>query len=497
MPVDTGSFPSESSRAASPGPRAVARGTLTGLANLTRMTANPSGTSRRAVLSGWGRAAPGASDVVDVAPATLAAAVKDLPRRGGIARGLGRSYGDPAQNSGGHVLRLTDATDRIAVDDARGTVTVGAGVSIDDLLAAIVPRGYFVPVTPGTRYVTIGGAIASDIHGKNHHRDGSFGNHVVALRLMLADTTVVDIGPDREADLFWATVGGMGLTGVIIDATVRLIPIETSRMSVETRRLGDIDEVMSRMAESDARFTYSVAWIDLLARGRHLGRGVLTNGEHATRAELDSRAAADPLEYRARQLVTVPPVIPAPGVINRLTVTAFNELWYRRAPRARSGELQSIPAYFHPLDLVGDWNRVYGRQGFLQYQFVVPSGAEDVLRTVIERISAASLPIFLTVLKRFGAGNPAPLSFPTAGWTLAIDVGAGLAGLSELLHGLDALVLDAGGRHYLAKDHQTTPAAIRRGYPRLDEWRAVRDRVDPAGVWASDLSRRLGLSGPG
>jgi decaprenylphospho-beta-D-ribofuranose 2-oxidase len=311
---------------------------------------------------------------------------------------------------------------------------------------------------------------------------------------MLADTTVVEIGPDRDADLFWATVGGMGLTGMILDATFRLIPIETSRMSVETRRIGTLDEIMARMSESDADFRYTVAWLDLLATGHHLGRGVLTNGEHAVQAELGPKESASPLAYGGKQLVDMPPLVPAPGVINRLSVTAFNELWYRKAPRFRQGELQSIPTYFHPLDLVRDWNRVYGRQGFLQYQFVVPYGAEQALRTVIERLAAARLPIFLTVLKRFGPANPGMLSFPTGGWTLAIDVPAACGGLSELLRGFDALVLDAGGRHYLAKDFQTTPEAIRRGYPRLAEWQEIRNRVDPAGVWASDMSRRLGLT---
>jgi decaprenylphospho-beta-D-ribofuranose 2-oxidase len=355
-----------------------------------------------------------------------------------------------------------------------------------------------VPVTPGTRFVTIGGAIASDIHGKNHHRDGSFGNHVVRLRLMLADSTVVDLFPEpapgNDHELFWATVGGMGLTGIIVDATFRLIPIETSRMSVETHRIGHLDEIMDRMAASDADFRYSVAWIDLLATGRHLGRGVLTNGEHATRDQLGGAATSDPLAYDGRQLVAVPPVVPAPGVINRVSVAAFNEVWYRRARKGRHVGIESIPAYFHPLDLVGGWNRVYGRSGFLQYQFVVPFGAESTLRTVIERISAARLPIFLTVLKRFGAGNEAPISFPMDGWTLAIDVATDRRGLAPLLRSLDELVLAAGGRHYLTKDFHMTAADVRRGYPRLAEWRAVRDRVDPAGVWASDLSRRLELT---
>ena len=449
--------------------------------------------SRRALLAGWGRATPSAARVVETDVEGLAEAVKALPERGGIARGLGRSYGDPAQNSGGHVLRLLSAPDAVSVDDDAGTATVAAGVSIDDLLTILVPRGYFVPVTPGTRYVTIGGAIASDIHGKNHMRDGSFGNHVTSVRMMLADTTIVEIGPDRDPDLFWATVGGMGLTGVILEATFRLIPIETSRFVVDTTRIDNLDELIEKLSVSEQTFRYSVAWIDLLAKGRHLGRGVLTSGEHARLGDLGAKEASSPLAYSGRQLVDVPPLVPSPGVINRVTVAAFNEMWFRRAPHARTGELQSIPNYFHPLDFVGDWNRVYGSRGFIQYQVVVPYGAETVLRTVIERISAASLPIFLTVLKRFGPGNQGMLSFPTGGWTLAIDVPARQRGLSQLLAGLDRLVLDAGGRHYLAKDFQITPQAVRRGYPRLDEWLEVRHRVDPTGVWASDLGRRLGL----
>ena len=462
------------------------------------MTSTATSRTEARLLAGWGAATPSAARVIDLDRAGLPAAIKDLPTRGGIARGLGRSYGDPAQNAGGDVLRLQPANEQIVIDDAAGTVSAGGGVHLDDLLAILVPRGWFVPVTPGTRFVTIGGAIASDIHGKNHHREGSFGQHVTRMLLMLADTTIVELRPDEapgnDHELFWATVGGMGLTGVIVEATFRLIPIETSRMAVETHRIGHLDEIMSRMVESDADFRYSVAWIDLLASGRHLGRGVLTNGEHATRDDLDASDVSDALAYDGRQLVAVPPVMPAPGVINRLSVAAFNELWYRKARRGRHTGIESIPAYFHPLDLVGSWNRVYGRSGFLQYQFVVPFGAEDTLRTVIERISAARLPIFLTVLKRFGPGNRGPLSFPMGGWTLAIDVATDRAGLAPLLRSLDELVLAAGGRHYLAKDFHMTPADVRRGYPCLEEWQAVRRRVDPAGSWASDLSRRLRLT---
>jgi decaprenylphospho-beta-D-ribofuranose 2-oxidase len=409
-------------------------------------------------------------------------------------RGLGRSYGDAAQNAGGLVLRLQGAAHQAVLDAARGTVTVPAGVSIDDLLRVIVPRGFFVPVTPGTRFVTIGGAIASDIHGKNHHVEGSFGNHVESLTMLLADGSQVVIGPQQQAELFWATVGGMGLTGVILDATVRLLPIETSRMSVDTSRMPDLDSLLTAMAEGDDDYRYSVAWIDPQAKGRHLGRSVLSRGDHAGLDQLGPKDAIDPLAYGPKQLVSMPPLVPPMGVINHATVAAFNELWFRKAPRHRVGQLQSIAAYFHPLDMVGSWNRIYGAHGMLQYQFVVPFGQEEAMRTVIERLSASGTASFLAVLKRFGPGSQAPLSFPAPGWTLALDVPAATAGLGDMLHGLDRLVLDAGGRHYFAKDAVTTPEAIRRGYPRLAEWKAVRDAVDPLGVWQSDLSRRLGLT---
>ena len=451
-------------------------------------------------LVGWGNNGGAVGKLLLAGERGLPAAITGANERGVIMRGLGRSYGDSAQNSGGRTVRLQSDPASITIDAESHSVTCSAGVSVDELLDVIVPQGYFVPVTAGTRFITIGGAIASDIHGKNHHRDGSFGSHVTNIELMLGDGSVVHVGPEsgpgNDHDLFWATVGGMGLTGAMLAATFSVIPIETSLMSVHTHRVGDLDELMSLMAASDDGVRYSVAWIDLLAKGAKLGRGVLTNGEHARLDQLTSKHAARPLAYAERVAATLPPLVPSPGVINRLSVAAFNELWFRKAPLVRYDELQTIAAYFHPLDMVGRWNRLYGRRGLLQYQFVVPYGAEDTLRRVMERISAASLPSFLTVLKRFGPGNPAPLSFPTPGWTLAIDVPAAHSQLPLVLVELDAMVLEAGGRHYLAKDFHTSPAAIRRGYPRLAEWQAIQRRVDPQRRWTSDQSRRLQLVDP-
>ena len=434
------------------------------------------------------------ADVVDVLRSEVAATVKEAGERGALVRGLGRSYGDAAQNGGGLVLRLQGSASDAVLDPAAGLVTVGAGASLDDLMRVVVPRGWYVPVTPGTRFVTIGGAIASDIHGKNHHVDGSFANHVEQITLLLADGSTATVSPTADAELFWATFGGMGLTGIVLSATIRLLRIETSRMSVDTQRVGDLDTLFATMSEGDEAHRYSVAWIDLAAKGRHLGRSALTRGDHAALDELPLRLQADPLAYGPRQLLSVPPLVPRPGVLNHVTVAAFNEFWFRKTPRSRVGEIQEIGAYFHPLDMVGDWNRLYGRPGLVQYQCVVPFGQEDVMRRIIEQLSAAGVASFLAVLKRFGAANPAPLSFPQPGWTLALDMPAGGPGLGTLLHRLDTMVLDAGGRNYFAKDAHTTPETVRRGYPRLAEWQAVRRRVDPLQVWQSDLGRRLLLA---
>jgi len=454
------------------------------------------------LLTGWGRTAPSATTVVehrfdDVAG--LGRRLRHLSPRGAIARGLGRSYGDSAQNGGGAAITIApgpgcDDEAPIVFDHQARTVTASAGVGLDDLLRVSVPLGLFVPVTPGTRFVSVGGAIASDIHGKNHHVEGTFANHVRSLQLLLADGSAVDVSRSQDPELFWATVGGMGLTGVILRATFAMLPIETSRCRVDTERAADLDTLMHLMSTGDHTFRYSVAWIDLLARGASLGRSVLTRGDHARVEELSPREAVDPLGYRPRRLVSVPPLIPRRGVLNHATVAAFNEFWFRAAPQRRIAEVMAVAKFFHPLDAISQWNRLYGRSGFLQYQFVVPFGEETALRHVIERLATSGTASFLAVLKRFGAANLAPLSFPTAGWTLALDIPARAAGLAELLVELDDVVLGAGGRHYLAKDSATTPAAIRRGYPRLGEWQDVRDRVDPHHRWISDQSRRLRLT---
>lgn len=444
-------------------------------------------------LTGWGRTAPTSSRVIHAhSAADIERALPTIPERGVVARGLGRSYGDASQNAGGLVID-TSGSAEFTLDPDAGSVTASAGASIDELMRGLVPWGYFVPVTPGTRYVTVGGAIAADIHGKNHHHAGSFCDHVTSLRLALPDGTVRTVSPkDDDPALFWATAGGMGLTGIILDATFTCPPIPSSRLAVDTDRTRDLDEVLSMMTERDHEYDYSVAWIDLLASGRNLGRSVLTRGWWARPDQLPTGQRDHAYAYRAGIAITAPPLFPS-GLLNPVTIKAFNELWYRKAPKHREGEIQTIPQFFHPLDMVGTWNHAFGPRGFLQWQFAMPFGHEDVLRTIIERLSAARCTSLVNVLKRFGPGNPGPLSFPCEGWTLSVDIAVGNPGVARLLDELDELVLTTGGRLYLAKDSRMRAEHLPLMYPRLDEWKAVKADVDPGNQLRSDLGRRLDL----
>jgi len=442
-------------------------------------------------LRGWGRTSPSVAMVHSAGDdAELVRLVADAGPRGVLARGLGRSYGDAAQNGGGVVVDMTARHRVLSVDNQTGLVEVEAGASLDQLMRELLPLGFFVPVSPGTRQVTVGGAVAADIHGKNHHVDGSFGRHVVSMDLLCSDGTIRTLTP--ESELFWATVGGMGLTGLVLRVTLKMKKVQSAYCLVDTERCANLDDLLERMTEGDHRYTYSVAWIDCLARGSSLGRSVLTRGWPATLEQLPRKLRDHALDFHPRQVAVAPPVFPS-GMLNRATVAAFNEVWFRKAPRERHGEVQSIAAFFHPLDAVSSWNRIYGPKGFLQYQFVVPFGAEGTLRRCIEMLSDAGQASFLAVLKRFGAQGDGHLSFPTPGWTLALDIPLGAPILGGLLDRLDAEVIAAGGREYLAKDSRLPASAIARMYPRLEQWRAIRKGVDPDGVFTSDLARRLGL----
>ena len=442
-------------------------------------------------LTGWGRTQPSVATVVTPANERDVLDILSRVTSGVIARGLGRSYGDAAQVAGGTVIDGLGLGGFGPIDEATGEVTVGAGASIDALLATSVPKGWFIAVSPGTRQVTIGGAIAADVHGKNHHRDGAFCQHVGSLRLV-TPVGAMTVGPRSDPDVFWATAGGMGLTGVVTEATVRLIPIETDRVLVDTDRCKDLDALMAAMATGEEDHRYSVAWVDCMATGSRLGRAVLTRGDHARLEDLDAKARGRERVPSRSGLLRVPWRAPG-GLLNRASIRAFNEAWFRKAPSHRQGEPVSLGAFFHPLDFVTDWNLLYGPRGVVQYQLAVPDTGGDTVRHAIELLATSGVPSFLAVLKRFGPADPGILSFPMEGWTLALDMPVGPPQLPSVLDRLDDLVAGAGGRVYLAKDARLDPRHLPVMYPRLPELAAIRARLDPRGVLTSDLARRLGV----
>ncbi len=442
-------------------------------------------------LSGWGRTAPTTALVSRPSDAAGIEEALRTHRSGVIARGLGRSYGDAAQCSGGLTIDVAGLDQIGPLDEDSGTIEVGGGVSIHDLMRTIIPSGWFVAVTPGTRYVSVGGAIAADVHGKNHHRDGSFARHVVTMTLVTPNGTFT-VTPGTDPDLFWATAGGMGLTGVVISTTLRLIPIETSWMLVDSERFTRLEDLMATMEETDHRYRYSVAWLDCVGHRDDGHRSVLTRGDHAPSGALSEKLRGRSQEVPGDPRLHVPRSAPR-GLVNRLSVRALNEAWFR-ASSTSHGTLRALGGFFHPLDGVGSWNLLYGPDGFVQYQFTVSPRRGDVVETAVSAIASSGIPSFLAVLKRFGPGTPGPLSFSQEGWTLALDFPLGPPGLPALLDRLDDVVADAGGRVYLAKDSRLRPELLPVMYPQLEEMRAVCRRVDPEGVLASDLSRRLGIS---
>ncbi len=463
------------------------------MATLVRVTQAPE--TQRRTLTGWGRTAGTVADVLSTRDVdAIARAVASAGPRGVIARGLGRSYGDPAQNAGGLVVDMT-VLDRIhSIDPDSGLVDLDAGVSLDKLMREALPYGLWVPVLPGTRQVTIGGAIANDIHGKNHHSAGSFGNHVVSMDLLTADGSVRTLTPEGpDSELFWATVAGIGLTGIIVRATVRMKKTETAYFYVDADRTSNLDETLGLFTDgSDLNYDYSMSVPDLISSDSRLGRATFSRGSLATLDQLPPKLRNDPLRFDAPQLLTLPDVFPS-GLVNKLTSTMMGNLWQQTVPKKGArGKIQNLTQFYHPLDMLSEWNRGYGSKGFLQYQFSVPFGAEDQLKGICRAISRSGHYSFLNVFKRMGDSNPAPMSWPAPGWMLSVDFPI-KNGLSRFCEEMDEMVLDANGRLYTAKDSRTSPETFAKMYPRLEEWRKVRASVDPEGVFASDMSRRLAL----
>ncbi|MCI0547411.1 MAG: FAD-binding oxidoreductase [Candidatus Rokubacteria bacterium] len=432
-------------------------------------------------VSGWGR--------LPVRPGRVARPERlGLPPEGHVLpRGLGRAYGDAAvpAAAGDLVLETTRADRIIAFDATTGLLTAEAGLSLAEVMRLFLPRGWFPPVTPGTSFVTLGGAVAADVHGKNHHREGSFGRYVDSIRLLAGDGRAVRASLRDERELFLASVGGMGLTGLITEVAFRLRPVESAWVHVETEAAGTLAETATALRATGSAWPYTVAWIDGLAKGDALGRGVILRGRHATAVEAAGRALAAPRRLRV-------PIDAPSWLLSAPVVRGLNRLYHRGRSADPRRRLVPYHAFFHPLDGVLDWNRLYGRRGFLQYQCVVPAAAGlDPLALVLTRIARAGAASFLAVLKDCGPASAAYLSFPLEGLTLSLDLPYRGGATEALVHELNAIVIEAGGRVYLAKDALTRAPDFARMAPALDAWQRVRDRWDPRRRFRSALSVRL------
>ncbi|MFZ0903898.1 MAG: FAD-binding oxidoreductase, partial [Mycobacterium sp.] len=410
-------------------------------------------------LTGFGRTAPSVAQVLSTPdPELIAKAVAqaaDAGGRGVIARGLGRSYGDNAQNGGGLVIDMTPLNRIHSIDADTHIADVDAGVSLDQLMKAALPFGLWVPVLPGTRQVTVGGAIACDIHGKNHHSAGSFGNHVQSMELLTADGQIRHLTPDgEEAELFWATVGGNGLTGIVLRATIAMTPTETAYFIADGIATKGLDETVAvHLDGSEDRYTYSAAWFDLISPPPKLGRAAVSRGSLAKLDQLPKKLAKNPLKFDAPQLLTVPDIFPV-SVMNKLSFMAIGEVYYRLGG-TYTDKIMNLSQFYHILDLVSGWNSAYGPTGFAQHQFLVPPDAMDEFKAIIRWIQTRGHYSAFNVFKLFGPGNRAPLSFPMAGWNVAMDF-PNKPGVNEFLNELDARVLEFGGRVYTAKDSRVS-----------------------------------------
>jgi FAD/FMN-containing dehydrogenase len=455
------------------------------------MTREPGEPSVVVPLSGWGRYPVETCRVFRPEKrSAIAEILSDGSSVSYIARGLGRSYGDAALNRDGGVVSMVRLNRFLSFDSETGVLDCEAGISFEEIIRTFLPRGYFLPVTPGTKFVTLGGAIASDVHGKNHHRVGTISRFILGLRLLTSGGEILTCSPEENADVFWATVGGIGLTGLILSARIRLQPVETSYVLVDYKKVPNVEEALVAMDASDHLYEYSVAWIDCLATGSALGRSVLMRGNPARRDDLPSRLDP-PLSIPRGRRWAVPLDFPS-WVLNGVTVRAFNAAFYNKHTD-RSGHPVDYDSYFYPLDSIRKWNRMYGRRGFVQYQVVIPhSSSRAGLIDLLERFSASGRVSFLAVLKRFGSQNRAPLSFPLDGYTLSLDLPV-QEGLGGFLRQMDHVVLRYGGRLYLAKDAVMTAESFAAMYPDLEKFLRTREQLDPEHRLSSSLARRVGI----
>jgi decaprenylphospho-beta-D-ribofuranose 2-oxidase len=448
----------------------------------------------RGPISGWGRRPAEICDVYRPEDHKEVRVIVDRSTATSITpRGLGRSYGDASINAEGAVV-LSEQLDRLLDFDAESaTLHCEAAVSLADIMEHFLPRGFFFPVTPGTKNISVGGAIAADVHGKNHHSSGSMSASVERFSLLTSQVGILECSRESNPEIFWATIGGMGLTGIILDASLRLRPVETAYMMAEYERVAGLDSLLELMDQRDDEYDYSVAWVDSLAAGTSFGRSVLIRANHASSAALPPGLRRDPLRVVPRRRVGVPFTLPN-STLNPLSMRLFNAAFYARQ-RTRS-EITDCDSFFYPLDSIENWNRAYGARGVLQYQCVIPkqSGNEGTKR-LLEELNRSGIGSFLTVLKSLGPADDGLLSFPMPGKTLAVDLPYTGPKVVETLHRLDRIVLDYGGRVYLAKDACMTRESFVAMYPRLPEFQRVKSQIDPSARFSSSQARRLGIVG--
>lgn len=425
-----------------------------------------------------------------VQPNTQKQLTREAETGGWIARGMGRCYGDSSLS--GLMLGSGRLNRFLEFDEAKGILTCEAGVTFEDILAVFVPRGWFPPVTPGTKFVSMGGAIASDVHGKNHHKEGSISNYILSFELLTAKGELLNCSRNENSELFWATLGGMGLTGFVLRLRLQLKKIETSHIRVSSYKTRNLAETLALLNEFETA-TYTVAWTDCLQKGNSLGRSLFMQGEHASLSELTGKIPAEKVLAVPQKLkLTVPFDFPA-FALNAFSVKAFNFLYYNKQLSKSKTFLSDYDSFFYPLDAIYHWNRIYGKRGFTQYQFVIPKeNGYEGLKHIIEKIAFHKMGSFLVVLKTFGKQESPYLGFPREGYTLAMDFPIE-ARLFPFLDELDKIVLAYGGRVYLTKDVRLSPETFAQMYPNLPKFQQLLRNLDPERRIRSLQSERLGI----
>jgi FAD/FMN-containing dehydrogenase len=410
-------------------------------------------------------------------------------------RGMGRSYGDASLGVDGSIVLVTDDCQRVlALDRQTGKITAEAGVSLQAIIDAVLPHGWFLPVTPGTRFVSLGGAIAGNVHGKNHHSRGAIEKHIDALSIV-TESGPVTCSPSEKDDLFRATLGGFGMTGVVESASLQLLPVETAWIETLNIKASDLDTLLATLAKHEPDYEYSITWIDTTTGGRSLGRGVVMLGRHAAKSSLPAALQQDPLAHHWKPARSVPSF--GGWAINHMTTRCLNLAFYHSKRRAPRHGLSPIESYFYPLDAIRNWNVLYGKQGFLQYQLVLPDAgdARTGIRRVLELLVKRRVGSFVSGLKRMRADENL-LPFGMEGYTFGIDFGFNYAGIKDVMNELDRIVMDYGGRVCLSKDSRLTPETFRQMYPELGRWREAVQKYVPSGRFTSRLAERLRLLEP-